>query len=128
DVVVEGDRDGQTRDPDARFEVDELRPAAEEAIGRRIGDPVDPPRGAPCRRAMNSAGATPAAGAMDIEEDDAIALPKLGTVNATKRTTHLLEHAGRDVIRNDRIRHSGEAAVPQVDRSGERRVGKECIS
>jgi hypothetical protein len=41
DVVIEADGVGQPRDGDPGLEIDRLRPAAEQAFGRRIGDAVD---------------------------------------------------------------------------------------
>ena len=114
DIVVELTRVRQPRDSDAGLEVDALRPAAEQAFGGRVRDAVDATCGAPRRRAMDRAGAAPAAGAVHVEEHDAIALAKRLAVDAAERAANRLEDAGGDVAGNDRIRHAGQAAVPQV--------------
>jgi hypothetical protein len=72
DVVVEGDGVGQARDPDARLEIDRLRPATEEPVGSRISNPVDAPRAAAGGRAMDRAGPASPAGAVHVEEHRAV--------------------------------------------------------
>jgi hypothetical protein len=51
---------------------------------------------------------------MDVEEDDAVALAQPRAVEARERTSDFVERADGDVSRNNRIRDSGQAAVPQV--------------
>ena len=82
DVVVEAHTVRQPRDADARLEIDGFRPAAEESFVGRIGDAVDAAGVTARRRAMHRAGATPAAGAVHVEEHDAVALPQGRTVEA----------------------------------------------
>lgn len=52
---------------------------------------------------------------MHVEERHAVTFVQRRTVEATQRTSHRLQHAGRDVAWNDGIRHAAQAAVPQVD-------------
>jgi hypothetical protein len=64
---------------------------------------------------MDGTRATAAAGAVHVEEDDAIALTKRGAIDALQRPADVFERAGGYVAWNDRIGHAGEAAMPQVD-------------
>ena len=81
---------------------------------RRVGDAVDAAGRASRRRAMHRAGAAPAAGAVHVEEHRAIAFAQRRAVERLDRPANRFEHAGRDVTRNNRIRHAGEPAVPEM--------------
>ena len=51
---------------------------------------------------------------MDVEEGDAIALVERRAGHISQASVDLVERAGRDVARNDRIRHARQTAVPQM--------------
>ena len=99
---------------DAGLEVDLLRPAAEQPLGRRIGDAVDAARRAARRRAMHGARQAAPARAMHVEERDAIAFGERPPFDVRERSANGVERAGRDVARDNRIRHARQPAVPQV--------------
>ena len=63
---------------------------------------------------MNGARPAAAAGSMHVKEDRTIALAEMRTVDPHQGTADLVENPGRDVSRNDRIRHARQSAVPEV--------------
>ena len=63
---------------------------------------------------MHGARAAAAARAMHVEEHDAIAFAERRPSMPGQRTARGIDDAGRDVPGNDRIRHAGQPAVPQV--------------
>ena len=52
---------------------------------------------------------------MHVEEHRAIAFAERAAVDALERSTNRVERPRRDVAGNDGIRHTGEAAMPEVD-------------
>ena len=88
-----GDRGRQPRDDDARFQIDFLRPAAEESVGGRVGDAVDPARRTSGRRPVHGAGQTPAARAMHVEERDAVAFREWPAFDVEQPAAHGVERA-----------------------------------
>jgi hypothetical protein len=93
DVVVERDAVGQARDRDAGLEIDRLGPAAEQPVGRRIGDAVDAPGQTSRRRSMDGARAASSAGPVHVEEDSAIAFLQRRAVETVQRTADGLEQS-----------------------------------
>ena len=67
---------------------------------------------------MHGAGPAAAAGAVHVEEHDAIAFPQGRAVESGERAADGVEDAGRDVARDDRIRDAGELPLPQVPLGG----------
>ena len=51
---------------------------------------------------------------MHVEKDHAIPFVDRRAVDAGERSARRVDHAGRDVSWNDRIRHAGEPAVPEM--------------
>ena len=114
DVVVERDGVRQPRDDDARLEVDLLRPAAEQPFGGRIGDAVDAPRGQRVGvRCTVHARQRPQ---VRCTSKNATRSPSRSACRRCPSSGPRIavERAGRDVPGDDRIRHAGQAAVPQV--------------
>jgi hypothetical protein len=90
-----------------------LRPSAIESLRRGIGDATrrDEQRWAsgPIR-----AGQAAAARAMNVEERDTIPLSEGTSGRVVQASANAIEHAGRHMARNDRIRHTAQASVPEV--------------
>ena len=63
---------------------------------------------------MDRARATAATGTMHVEERDSISLAQNRSVDAADWTTDLIQRAGRNMSRNDRVWHARQTAVPQM--------------
>jgi hypothetical protein len=52
---------------------------------------------------------------MDVEEDHAVTFPQIRTIEATKRPADFVQHPGRNVTWNDRIRDAAQPTMPKVN-------------
>jgi hypothetical protein len=63
---------------------------------------------------MNGARPAVSTCAMHVKKDRAIALAQGVAVQTGERPPDLMKRAGRNMARNDRVRHAGQASVPQM--------------
>ena len=126
DVGLERHRIRHLRDDDARLQIHLLCPAAEQPLGGGVRDAIHAARQAARRRPVCSARQASSARAMNVEEREAVTFLQGHTQHVAQRSARFVQRPRSDVPRDDRIRHTRQPPMPQMNvrpaHFGERRL------
>ncbi len=105
---------GQPDHLHARLDPDLFGPSAQRPVVGAVGDAVDLARGAPGALPRDEALVAGAAGLVDVEEGDQVALAKGDALDVGDRSTKLFDAAHRDVSGHQRVGHAAQPPVMEV--------------